>query len=60
MLCEECGSRLYIGNNTVIVHPGPVLLAASTVPPRAMTNFFTKASPIPVPPVVLVRALSTR
>ena len=34
----------------VMVHPGPSLFAAKTEPPMALTNFFTKAKPIPVPP----------
>lgn len=49
-----------VGSTIVIVHPGPVLLLARTVPPIAVTNFFTRARPIPVPPVERVNTLSTR
>ncbi len=40
-----------------MVHPGPLLSAAVTVPPIRSTNFFTRARPIPVPPVARVREL---
>jgi hypothetical protein len=38
-----------------MVHPGPSLFVAIIDPPIAMTNLLTRAKPIPVPLVVLVR-----
>ena len=50
----------FTGSTMVIVHPGPSLFSAVTRPPMATTNFLTNARPMPVPPVVRFRSLSTR
>lgn len=60
LLIDVMHSADFAGSEIVIVHPGPSLFSALTEPPIAVMSFFTRARPIPVPPVLRVRSLSTR